>query len=83
MGGGPGNWSALVCLELGASEGKGSERGGSAQRGSWNARGVRVDGDYPGIWMTFALMGYESKNKPLFPSDEPQFPDLCRRDWTL
>lgn len=39
-GGGSGNRSVLGCLELGASEGKRSERGGSAQRSSWNARGL-------------------------------------------
>ena len=32
-----------------------------------------------GSWITFALVGCESNNKPLFPSVEPQSPDLCIR----
>lgn len=56
-GGGSGNRSVLGCLELGASEGKRSERGGSAQRSSWNARGLRVDGGYPGILDNFCISG--------------------------
>lgn len=30
--------------------------------------------------LSFALTGCEFKDKPLFPSDEPQFPDLYRGD---
>lgn len=47
--GGPGNWSPLVCLELGASEGKGSERGGWTGM-AWTARGSVLMGATLGFW---------------------------------
>ena len=56
-GGGSGNWSVVGCLELGGSERKRSERGGSARRSSWNARGLRADGGYPGILDNFCISG--------------------------
>lgn len=43
---------------------------------AWNIRGFRADWGDPSGLLAFALMGCECEDRPLFPSDEPQFPDL-------